>query len=276
MNRLGLKRQKAVLIVKGKPVFGEIGQVKVDEETGKVFVTLVTVNGETKPIDVKSKLQSDELKILSDDDVRSLLLRSKKDSRKKKSKLDLTKENDDIYEENFRRQPELKGVKIGSIVETMVLSGRYKGIWIKAKVQKFWEDTIDLKVLTPRKWKVSAYAVGVPKQLIRRVADEDRDSFVVPIEFMIDNSILYLGCTRAMRIAHLKITVSKEKGFSKEQLFFMCNGNWLSDLDPIPNAVIFCIVHKTGKLSSKQKSLVKSKGLKPPPSSSPKGKGVKT
>jgi len=275
MNRFGLRRQKALLIENGNPLFGEIGKVKIDEKTGKVFVTLVTPSGETKPIDVKSKLESDEFKILSDDDVRSLISRNK-DSREEKSALEMiTRENEVRDESRSQLQPKLKGVKEGIIVETMILSGRYRGIWVKAKVLKIWKSTIDLKVLNPKKWKVSAFALGVPQDLIRKIADQDKGTFVVPIEFMVDDSILYLGCTQAMRIEHLKVTVSKEKGFSKEQLFFMCNGEWLSDSDRIPNQVVYCIVHKTGKLSSTQIGLIKSKELLPPPASSAKEKGLK-
>jgi len=274
MNGLGLKRQKAVLIVNGNPLFGEIGQVKIDDKTGKVFVTLVTPIGETKPIDVKSKLESDEFRILSDEDVQSLISR-KKDHLDEKSALEMITRVNEVNEEpRFQLEPQLKGVKVGGIVETMVLSGRYRGIWVKAKVLKLWDGTIDLKVLYPKKWKVSAFALGVPQKLIRKVAKEDRNGFVVPIEFMVDDSILYLGCNRAMRIQHLKVTVSKEKGFSKEQLYFMCNGEWLSESDSIPNEVIYCIVHKKGKLSPTQIGLVRSNGLPTPPTSA-KRKGLK-
>jgi len=264
MNNLDLKRQKAVLMVNGNPLFGEIGQVKIDDKTGKVFVTLVTPIGETKPIDVKSKLESDEFRILSDEDVKSLMPRKKDRLDEKSASEIITRDNE---ESSFQLEPQLKGVRVGVTVETMVLSGRYRGIWVKAKVLKLWEGTMDLKVLYPKKWKVSAFALGVPQKLIRKIAKEDRKSFIVPIEFMVDDSILYLGCNRAMRIEHLKVTVSKEKGFSKEQLYFMCNGEWLTDSDSIPNEVIYCIVHKKGKLSPSQIGLVRSSGLPTPPTS---------
>lgn len=246
------KKQKAVLITKGNPVFGEVGNVRVDEKTGKVLLTLVTLDGETEPFDVKKKLESQEFKLISDE-VFSMISNAgnKNNVSKPENKQFEEKKSNNSYESD------LKEVRKGAIVETMILSGRYQGIWVKAKVTQIDQETIDLRVLLPKKWKVAAIALGVPKKYIRQVLLDETGNYIVPIEFIVDDSILYLGCSKDMKIKHLKITVAREKRLNKGQLFFMNKGMVLEDTDPIPNDVIFCIIHSKGIKTSKDQDVIK-------------------
>lgn len=140
----------------------------------------------------------------------------------------------------------------------MILSGRYKGIWVKAYVIQIEENTMGLRVILPQKWKVATIALGVPKQCIRAVSKAGEGNYTVPIEFIVDDSILYLGCTKQMRIKHLKVTVSRERAINACYLFFMHRGTWLTDSDPIPNDVIFCIIHGQGNMTSSQIDMIES------------------
>jgi len=270
------KKQKAVLITDGKPVFGEIGNVRVEATTGKIFVTLVTPDGETAPFDVKKRLETEEFKLISNDVFSMINKSAKKDNNNNKPQ-------SRHFEERERKHSsadELSGVKRGAIVETMILSGRYQGIWVKAQVTQIDRRTMDLRVLLPKKWKVAGIALGVPKQHIRPVAVDEAENYIVPIEFLVDDSILYLGCSKRMRIKHLRITVSREKGINIGQLFFMNRGQWLEEDDPIPNDVIFCIIHTKGTLTPNQVDMIdllkkkKQKSLKKKNSPPMAGLGV--
>jgi len=66
-NNISNKKQKAVLINDGKPSFREIGKVKLDDNTGNVYVTLKIKDGDTKPVDAKKNQKKEKLKLLSDD-----------------------------------------------------------------------------------------------------------------------------------------------------------------------------------------------------------------
>jgi len=268
------KKQKAVLITNGKPVFGEIGNVRVEAKTGKILVTLVTPDGETAPFDVKKRLETEEFKLISNDVFSMINKAAKKENNKPKSR------HFEERELKHSSADELSGVKRGAIVETMILSGRYQGIWVKAQVTQVDRRTMDLRVLLPKKWKVAGIALGVPKQHIRAVAVDEAENYIVPIEFLVDDSILYLGCSKRMRIKHLKITVSREKGINIGQLFFMNRGQWLEEDAPIPNDVIFCIIHTKGTLTPNQVDMIdllkkkKQKSLKKKESPPMAGLGV--
>jgi len=138
----------------------------------------------------------------------------------------------------------------------MILSGRYQGIWVKSKVTSVEDDTMDLKVIKPKKWKVAGTALAVPNKFIRVVKKEDLDNYVVPVEFAMDDSKLYLSCNARMRIKHLKTTVSQQRAVQPNQLIFVNKGTPLLEKDPIPDDAIFCIVCQKGGLTSNQMNLL--------------------
>jgi len=75
-----------------------------------------------------------------------------------------------------------------------------------------------------------------------------------------------------MRIKHLRVTVSREKKLDIGQLFFMNRGQWLDEDDPIPNDVIFCIIHTKGNLTPNQLDMIDFlKKKMPEKKKSPKG-----
>merc|ERR1719204_1743739 len=124
---------------------------------------------------------------------------------------------------------DLSKVKNGDIVETVILSGRYKGIWVRAEGQDIDDDTIDLRVLHPKKWKVVEFALSVPKKFVRTVTVLDKDSYTIPLEFVMDDQIQYLSCNKKMRISNLKTTVSQLRGVEPNQLVFIHRGTPLFD-----------------------------------------------
>lgn len=155
-----------------------------------------------------------------------------------------------------RSEEEMKGqcnirspiFKRDSIVETLIMSGRFKGVWIKATLLGIGKNKFDLAVECPKKWKVAEIALNVPAQLIRDVTEPS--SYTVPVEFPMDSTVICLKCDSNMTIRDLKEAVYKEKKFSWNQLYFLCNGIWLINSDAIPDDRIFCIIHRGGRLTS--------------------------
>jgi len=145
--------------------------------------------------------------------------------------------------ENLKTSP-LSGLKRSSIVETIILRGRHQGLWIRAKVLRVKQETIDVEVLFPKKWKVVAVALGVPKRLIRAVKDCDLSSYTIPIEFTLDDSVSYAACTDKMRVEDLQWTIHIARGFPFSQIYFLHHRNLLMSTDCIPNDRIFCIIHR--------------------------------
>jgi len=238
-----IENSKAVVIIDGKPVFGTISKVNAVEASedasliGKVFVSLLTKAGDEKSFEATAKLAKDEFKLISDE-VYKTLTKEVKNKKIGANGSDLT------------------DVKVDSVVETMILSGRYQGIWVKSKVTSVEDDTMDLKVIKPKKWKVAGTALAVPNKFIRVVKKEDLDNYVVPVEFAMDDSKLYLSCNARMRIKHLKTTVSQQRAVQPNQLIFVNKGTPLLEKDPIPDDAIFCIVCQKGGLTSNQMNLL--------------------
>jgi len=134
------------------------------------------------------------------------------------------------------------------IVETKIMSGKYKGIWIKARALHIGKHKMDLAVELPKKWMVAEIALGVPAKFIRPVTDEN--SYTVPVEFTLDGTLLCLSCDSYMTVRDLKQTIYNERKFPWNQIYFMCDGDWLIDSDAIPNDRIFCIIHRGGRLTN--------------------------
>jgi len=233
------QNKKAMLIKDGKPIFGTVTGVEEVEELGRLMVTMVTETGESITFDAKSKLQEEEFKLISEGVYKMVT----------GAPLEESKETPD---DNVR----LEGVKKDTIIETLILSGRYQGIWVKAQVLLVEDQTMDLKVLFPRKWKVAGTALAVPKEFIRKIEEEESLNYTVPVKFTVDDSILYVSCNDLMRVRDLKEAVHENRRFPQNQIYFIHKKKWLSDSDRIPNDVLFCIIHRAGPLSSELVDMV--------------------
>jgi len=226
-----------MLIKDEKPIFGTIITVSRIASLNKTVVTMETADGETMTFDATIKLKEGVFKLISDD-VYYTVTNKSNDEKIDESELDL---------ENEIR---LKGVKKGVIVETLIMSGRYQGIWVKAKVLLVESRTMDLRVLHPRKWKVAGTALAVPKEFIRKIEESEKDNYTVPVRFAVDDSVMYVSCSPFMKVCDLKQTVVLEKKYHLSQIYFIHKKKWLTDYDSIPNDVLFCIIHRAGPLTS--------------------------
>jgi len=265
-----IEKQKALVIIDGKPIIGEVLKVKVVEKTGKVFVTLLTKTGKKISFEAMSKLRAEQFQLISEEVYSMLYSNLPEDSpkspkspkRTSKAESGKTKKPGKLERMGlgkFLRKKDgktLDQVKIGSIVETMVLSGRHRGIWVKCQVLGKENDTMDLKVLAPKKWRVATTALAVPNRYIRPSSKSALETYVVPIEFTMDDTKLYFSCHKKMKLNHLRMAIAQERGLSPKQLFFINRGKWLDEDDPIPNDVLFCIIHRKNKLSPKQLDMV--------------------
>jgi len=155
----------------------------------------------------------------------------------------------DYLSEEKMKVRSLVGIRIFTIVDTVILTGLHQGVWIKARVLRMKENTVDLKVLHPRKWSVVGVAVDVPNQFIRALSDRDLGSFTIPIKFMLDDSVLHLAWNKKMKVDDLKRSINRVRLFPVDQIYFLHNGGWLHSYDPVPNDVIFCIIHRGDRSS---------------------------
>lgn len=152
----------------------------------------------------------------------------------------------------------LSNIQPGELVETVILSGMYKGIWIRAKVRDIEEETMNLHVLRPLKWRVAGLAVGVPKRYIRPVSSEDKENYIVPVKFVMDDQVLSVPCSKQMTIEDFKKSVSLIRGVQPNQLIFVNRGTPLLETGPIPDDTIFCVICQKGGLTNNQLSLLVS------------------
>jgi len=233
------QNKKAMLIKDGKPIFGSVIGVEETADNAKIIVTMVTESGESITFDAKSKLQQEEFKLISEGVYKMVTGAALEESKETP--------DDDIR---------LEGVKKGAIIETLILSGRYQGIWVKAQVLLVEDQTMDLKVMFPRKWKVAGTALAVPKEFIRKIDEEESKNYTVPVKFTVDDSILYVSCNQFMRVRDLKEAVHENRRFPQNQIYFIHKKKWLTDSDRIPNDVLFCIIHRAGPLSSELVDMV--------------------
>lgn len=253
-----IRGRKAVVVLNSKPIYGAVAKVsevpsKEGQYPAKVMVTLVTENKRFVTFDATAKLASSEFKLISSwiydklkklDDVTILK--------------NLTKGacSDDKPTTKQTINTHISGVQSGDLVETVILSGIHKGIWIRAKVREIGRDIMNLLVLRPKKWKVASFALGVPKRFIRSVPWEEKGSYIVPIKFVMDNKIHYLSCNTLMTIKDLKKSVSELRCVGPNQLIFVNSGVPLLEMGPIPDDTIFCILCQKGGLTKSQMSLL--------------------
>jgi len=267
-----IEQQKALVIIDNQPVIGTVLKVNVVDSEEQVFVTLLTKKGIKISFEAMSKLRGEQFQLISEE-VYTMLDNNLPDNTPKSSKklklFEFGKSDSGKLKKpgklermgltKFLRRKDGNAeqqIKIGSIVETMVLSGRHRGIWVRCKVMGIGNETMDLKVLCPKKWRVAGTALAVPKRYIRPMAKSEGGTYIVPIEFTMDDSKLYFSCHKRMRLCHLKMAIAQEKDLSANQLFFINRGRWLGENDPIPNDVVFCIIHRKNKLSPKQIGMV--------------------
>jgi len=152
----------------------------------------------------------------------------------------------------------------GSLVETLIISGRHKGIWIKARILRIAKNKLDLAVEFPKKWMVANTALAVPRKLIRVLTDTK--SYTIPVEFTLNATVLYISCNSHMTIRDLKVAINKERNFLWHEMYFICNGEWLINSDAIPNDRIFCVIHRGGRLTRRLIDLVSTWHKPRPPS----------
>jgi len=253
-----IRGRKAVVVLNAEPIYGTVTKVTEVACTDewwptKIIVTLVTDDKRNVTFDAREKLRSSDFKLISGwvydklkkvDDVTKLN--------------NLAKEGciDDKATAGKTVHTHISGVQLGDLVETVILSGIHRGIWIRAKVKEIGEDVMNLHVLRPKKWKVASFALGVPKKFIRSVLLENKDSYIVPVKFVIDNQIHYTSCSMQMTIKDLKKSVSKLRNVQSNQLIFVNRGVPLLESQPIPDDTIFCIICQKGGLTKNQLSLL--------------------
>jgi len=171
-----------------------------------------------------------------------------------------------VTDDTCEEKSELMEIKNSAVVETVILTGQHKGIWIRAKVIRLEQNTVDIQVLHPTKWSVVGIAVAVPKRYVRTVSKKKLETYTIPIKFTLDNSILYVACNKNMKVDDLKRSIHKARVFPLDHIFLLHNGKWLDNSDTIPNEVIFCIIHRSTRSNDDLKYLVstlKKQILKP-------------
>jgi len=212
---------KASKIKKGKTMAGKVGVDKtVESEVASTFNSVNTYNGENK-----HKIHTSM----------SLALAA------------------DLGEEKIEVLP-LEGITTSTIVETVILTGVHQGVWIRAEVLRVKENTVDIKVLRPRKWSVVGVAVDVPNQYVRPVSNSK--SYTIPVKFMLDNSVLYVVSNKQMKVEDLKRAIHRIRLYPIDQIYFLHNGKWLQTYDEVPDDVIFCIIHRGDQSSSNLNMMV--------------------
>jgi len=194
----------------GKAIIHAVRRLQM-ASSGDACLTMRNDTGGTKIFDSKSKRTSD---MFSDDISKDLM-----------------------------KKPAFESIRRFSIVDTKILAGRYKGVWIRAKVLEVYENKMDIQVLHPRKWNVVPIALEVPKKLIRPVIEYDLENFTIPVEFTLDDSVIYISCSSKMKVEDLVWTIHLSRGFPQDQIYILHHHKWLKSSDSIPNCRIFCIIH---------------------------------
>merc|ERR1719397_900610 len=223
----------------------------------RIFVSLLTSDNRDVTFEATEKLRNQEFKLISTE------LYYKIAKVKNLATLYNTLQfSPSKYEKSTESaaDTELADVRSGDVVETIILSGRHKGIWIRAEVHDVGEKTMSLRVLHPEKWKVALFAVQVPKKFIRCVLLEDKDNYTVPIWFVVDNKISYRTCSKEMTSNDLRESLSEMRGVEPNQLIFVSRGVLLGEVVPVPDDQIFCIICQKGGLTENQMRLLSTMG----------------
>jgi len=255
-----IRGRKAAVVLNGKPTVGTILKVQaVCQERPsplRIFVSFLTADNRDVTFEATEKLRNREFKLISTElyykiaKVKNLatLWNTLKFSPSKYEKTESTAD------------AELADVRPGDLVETKILSGKHKGIWIRAEVRDVGEQTMSIRVLRPEKWNVALFAVQVPKKFIRCVLLEDKDNYTVPISFVVDNKVSYLSCSKEMTANNLREPLSEMRGVEPNQLIFVSRGVLLEEGVPVPDDKIFCIICQKGGLTENQMRLLSNMG----------------
>jgi len=249
-----IRGRKAAVVLNGKPTVGTILKVHqaASEERPcplRIFVSLLTADNRDVTFEATEKLRNQEFKLISTE------LYYKIAKVKNVAILWTTlKFSPSKYEKTMDSpaDAELADVRPGDLVETIILSGRHKGIWIRAEARDVGEQTMSVRVLRPEKWNVALFAVQVPKKFIRCVLLEDKDNYTVPISFVVDNKISYLSCSKEMTANDLRESLSEMRGVEPNQLIFVSRGVLLEEGVSVPDDKIFCIICQKGGLTENQ------------------------
>jgi len=282
-----LEGKTALVFVDEMPVFGTVSDV--DRLEKEVHIQMLTKNGKTVKFEAASKIANDEFRIISghvykkwteaSEDVvsRSLakILNRKSIKKKKSEKLPIFKPRaskkqmrtvsglstadllatyeDGCYNLDINEMAtDMSNLAVGDIVQTKVLSGKYKGsFFVRAEVLTIEKDSIDLRVLLPEKWQVAGTAYRVPKNCIRAIPKDQLQKYVVPLELDIDHSIMFVQCNQLMKIKKLKNTIFKLRGIDQSLMSLVTkSGRHLSDESKIPNDALICQVHQVKRVAS--------------------------
>jgi len=259
-----IQGQKAITVLNGKPTLGTILKVfpavsKQPPHTIKLCVSLLTLDNREITFKAKEKLQNREFYLISPEFYYELAKERNLETFCKEIKFPSC---------NYAKTTEvnayaqLAAVRPGDLVETMILSGRHIGTWIRAEVQDVEENTMNLKPSRPEKWKVARLAVQVPKKFIRCISLENKKNYTVPVWFVADNKVHYVTCSKEMTVNDLKQHSSNLRGIELNQLVLISRGFVLPEGEPVPDDMIFGIICQKGGLTYNQRRLLANKGTK--------------
>jgi len=146
----------------------------------------------------------------------------------------------------------------GSVIETLILSGRCKGLWVKAKVVSVntLQRTAELEVLSPAKWKVAKRAVSVPFRLIQHVPVSKKDMYIVPISIVQDDTFLCMPCDPTTTVKQLRRDVGLQIGYAASRITFIFRGAKLEDEENVPDGALFCVVSQKGGMTEKEEQVL--------------------
>jgi len=258
-----IQGEKAVVFQNGKPIMGTILKVfpavcKQPPYPIKIFVSLLTSDNREITFQATKKLLERQFYLVSAEFYREL---------EKDGDLEIVYQEAKFSRSKNEKKTEvtahtLAAVRPGDLVETIILSGKHKGIWIRAEVQHIEEKTMNLRQLRPEKWKVVRFAVNVPKKFIRCILPENKENYTVPIWFVADNKVHYIKCSKEITVYDLKQPLSKLRGVEPNQLILICGGVALSEGIPVPDDKIFGIICEKGGLTPNQQRLLANKGTR--------------
>merc|ERR1739838_244645 len=77
-----------------------------------------------------------------------------------------------------------------------------------------------------------------------------------------DDQVLYISCSKQMKMEDFKSLVSHVRGVEPNQLIFVNRGVPLLETGPIPDDTIFCVICQRGGLTGNQLNLLVSTARK--------------
>jgi len=291
-----LEGKTALVIIDEMPVFGTISDV--DRLGNEIYIQMLTNKEKTVKFEAASKIANDDFRIISghvykkwteaSEEVVSRSLEkmlNRRSIKKKSEKLPIFKPRaskkqkvylrtvsglsnadllatygDGCYNLDINEKvTDMPNWAIGDIVQTKVLSGKYKGsFFVRAEVLNIKGDSIDVRVLLPEKWQVAGTAYRVPKNCIRAIPKDQLQKYVVPLELDVDHSIMFVQCSQSMTIKKLKNTIFKLRGIDQSLMSLLTkSGRHLSDESKIPNDALICQVRQVKHVDSITRRLTK-------------------